>query len=102
MAAGVLTAVHAFDSVVTVAPPTSLYGYSVGVLVPALLGLRCQHDRFGLGGLTIPGGMPLIVMLPPIPTWRRLERAHDPGARSASRMPVRGSPTARVSSPRAA
>ena len=95
MAAQVLTTAHAFDSVVTVAPPISLFGYSVGVLVPALLGLRCEYDRLGVGGLAVPDGMPLIVMLPPIPIWRRLECAHDRGrtfsvAHAGAGLPDRG------------
>lgn len=77
--ADVLMAACAFDAVVSVASPVSLYGFAAGVLVPALLGLRCEHDRHGLGGLNVPAGMPLIVMLPPIPIWRRLERAHGRG-----------------------
>lgn len=90
-----LTAAHAFDSVVTVASPISLYGFAAGVLVPALLGLRCQHDLLGLGGLDVPNGMPLVVMLPPIPIWRRLERAHDRGrtfsvAHAGAGLPDRG------------
>lgn len=94
-AAAVLTAVHPFDSVVTVAAPVSLFGYSVGVLVPALLGLTCKHDLLGMGGLDVPEGKPLIAMVPPIPIWRRLQRAHERGrefsvAHAGAGLPDRG------------